>query len=430
MANILASILKTASDSHAVQAIIIGAVLAWFTLEIFAWIKATKFNGWITIFGCGVPGNGMLLRAVCTKIFPGPINVPQEAMYWTSTKDGAGHKLNGRHDYIMHFPAGQLPPNNAFWSLTMGDAKQRYVPNPLNRYSVGDRSGLVPNADGSIDVYIQHTAPAGHESNWLPSPTGYFIPWLRVYQPGAAILDGKYQVPPIDRAQTQGAAGRSSAILEWIYTHPIAFAIVAVLAWVVYRQFSLAFAAVTVIAWGLGTFALIYFFPRLILNVYKRAALVKGFGDGPIPVNTLYTQPQALFADPLHVSLPPGSSPLMSYGTNRDTLYVVGCLDLSKGSQVLHVPDFSGRYYAVQFTDPSDGTNFAYVGKRNTGTKAGDYLITGPGWKGAVPQGMKQISSPNNSVLVIGRVFVESDSDISTAYNLSKQIQLTPLSSW
>jgi hypothetical protein len=75
-------------------------------------------------------------------------------------------------------------------------------------------------------------------------------------------------------------------------------------------------------------------------------------------------------------------------------------------------------------------TNFAYAGTRTTGTQAGDYLITRPGWKGQAPGGMKQISSPNNSVLVIGRVLVESDSDLSTAYDLSKQIQLTPLSGW
>ena len=156
-------------------------------------------------------------------------------------------------------------------------------------------------------------------------------------------------------------------------------------------------AVAAVVVWALGTFLFIYFWPRIVLRGYRRATLVEGFGDGPIPVNTLYTQPQALFADPLHASLPPGSSQLMSYGTNRDTLYVVGCLDLSKGPQVLHVPDMAGRYYAVQFTDPSDGTNFAYVGKRTTGTKAGDYLITGPGWKGTVPQGMKQIPSPNKS---------------------------------
>jgi len=88
------------------------------------------------------------------------------------------------------------------------------------------------------------------------------------------------------------------------------------------------------------------------------------------------------------------------------------------------------RYYSVQFTDPSKNTNFAYVGKRTTGTQAGDYLITGPGWKGQVPSGMKQISSPNRSVLLLGRVLVESDSDLSTAYGLSKQIQLTPLNHW
>ena len=172
-------------------------------------------------------------------------------------------------------------------------------------------------------------------------------------------------------------------------------------------------------------FLVIYFWPPMMLYVYKRGLLVKGFGDGPVPINTLYTQPQALFADPLHTPLPPGSSDLMRRGTNRDTLYVTGWLNLSKGPQVLHVPDMAGRYYSVQFTDPSKNTNFAYVGKRTTGTDAGDFLISGPGWEGAVQRGMTQISSPNNSVVVIGRVFVESDSDLPTAYNLAKQIRLT-----
>jgi hypothetical protein len=121
---------------------------------------------------------------------------------------------------------------------------------------------------------------------------------------------------------------------------------------------------------------------------------------------------------------------LATTGVNRDTLITIGCLDLSKGAQVLHVPDMAGRYYSVQFNDPRNNTNFAYVGKRTTGTQAGDHLITGPGWKGQLPGGMKQISSPNNSVIVIGRVFVENDSDLPTAYGLAKQIQLTPLSQW
>ncbi len=184
-----------------IQGILVGVGLAFITLLLIGNAYVTKVNGWTTMFGCGEPGNGILQRAACSVIFLGPVNAPQEAMYWTTSKDGTGHTLNGRHDYIIHFPAGGLPPNNAFWSLTMGDAKNHFVANPLNRYSVGDRSGLVPNADGSVDIYIQKTAPAGHESNWLPAPSGNFILWLRAYLPGQTILDGKYKVPPVVEAQ-------------------------------------------------------------------------------------------------------------------------------------------------------------------------------------------------------------------------------------
>ena len=191
-----------------------------------------------------------------------------------------------------------------------------------------------------------------------------------------------------------------------------------------YYQHLLIIGAVMVVVWCL----FIYFWPRMLLSVFKRAILVKGFGDGPIPVNTLYTEPKTLFADHLHA--PASASKLATTGVNHDTLMTAGWLDLSKGPQVLYVPDMAGRYYSVQFTDPSKNTNFAYVGKRTTGTKAGDYLITGPCWKGQAPSGITQISSPNNAVLVIGRVLVESDSDLATAYDLSKQIQLTPFSQW
>jgi hypothetical protein len=210
------------------------------------------------------------------------------------------------------------------------------------------------------------------------------------------------------------------------YKYPITFAILAVLAWVVYRVVSaggsglIGFAAVVVLVWGVGTFVFIYFWPPITYSAYKRAVVQHGLGGEPIPVNTLY-------AVPTRVSPAASNSSLLATGTD-DVLYIGGWLDLSKGPQVLHVPDMAGRYYSVQFTDPSDGTNFAYVGTRTTGTVAGDYLVRGPGWKGTVSQGMTQIASPNQSVLVIGRVFVESDSDLPTAYGLAKQIQLTPLS--
>ena len=186
------------------------------------------------------------------------------------------------------------------------------------------------------------------------------------------------------------------------------------------------FGSVVVVAWVLGTFLFIFFWPYLAYNNYKKGIVDKGFGEGPVPINTLYTEPQTLFADPS--TLPASASKLITTGVNRDTLLTVGWLDLSKESLVLHVPDMADRYYSVQFTDPSDGTDFSYVGSRTTGTKAGDYLVTGPNWQGEVPSNMTRISAPNNSVLIIGRVLVESDSDLPTAHDLTKQIQLTPLS--
>ena len=170
----------------------------------------------------------------------------------------------------------------------------------------------------------------------------------------------------------------------------------------------------------------IYMWPSFIIRVYKRAILVRGFGGGPVPINTLYTEPQELFADPVAMQSASGSNAVTA-GMNRDTLYVVGWLDLSKGAHVLQVPEMAGRYYSVQLTDPSKNIDFAYVGKRSTGTNAGDYLITGPGWKGTVPEGIPQVSSPNNDVLVIGRVFVENDGDLPAAHALARQISLTPL---
>ncbi len=163
-------ILTTLSVSHVVQGIIVGGVLAFLTAQIImnAVVKAmtTTVNGWSTTFKCGQPGNGILLRAACAKVLPA-VNVVQEAAYWTTTVD------------------------------TMTDVVGYMVSNPIDRSSVGSRSGLVPNADGSIDMYLQRTAPAGHESNWLPAPAGYFKLMLRAYLPGRAVLDGEYHVPPV-----------------------------------------------------------------------------------------------------------------------------------------------------------------------------------------------------------------------------------------
>ncbi len=212
------------------------------------------------------------------------------------------------------------------------------------------------------------------------------------------------------------------------YGYPITVAILAVLAWVTYRIFTTGgsdhatFIVVAVLVWGIGTFLFLYLWPMMTYSAFKRAIVRYGFDGSPIPINTMYAVPR--LASPAE----PNSS-LLGTGTDN-LLYIGGWLDLAKGPLVLHVPDMGDRYYSVQFTDPSDGTNFAYVGKRTTGTEVGDYLVCGPGWQGKVAQGMSQIISPHHSVLVMGRVLVESDSDLATAYALAKQIQLTPLPQW
>lgn len=182
-----------------IQGSLVGFGLAVVTVDILGRIKATNINGWVTVYGAGLPGNGIFTRAAHAALFPGPINVPQEAMYWWTHVDGAGRTLSGGNNYIMHFPPDQLPPNDAFWSLTMADAKNRFVANPIGRYMVGDRSGLAHNPDGSVDIYIQNAPPIDRESNWLPAPAaGTFNIWLRAYMPGQAILDGAYVVPPVE----------------------------------------------------------------------------------------------------------------------------------------------------------------------------------------------------------------------------------------
>ena len=209
------------------------------------------------------------------------------------------------------------------------------------------------------------------------------------------------------------------------YGYPITVVILAILAWTVSRivvaggSGLIGFVVIAVLVWGVGTVVFIYLWPTFAYSAYKRAVVRHGLGGDPIPVNTLY-------AVPTRVSPAASNASLLATGSD-DLLYVGGWLDLAKGPLVLHVPDMAGRYYSVQFTDPSDGTDFAYVGTRTTGTAAGDYLISGPGGKGTVPPGMTQLASPNNAVLVVGRVYVASDSDLPTAYELAQQIQLTPL---
>jgi len=194
--------LAAVASSGVVQGVIIGATLAFLTavlvLDAVAKSETRTVNGWSSIRKAGQPGNGLLVRAALQKALP-VVNVFEEAAYWTASVDGAGRRLSGEHVYRLHFPPGQLPPNDAFWSLTATDTVGYMVSNPIGRSSVDDHSGLVTNADGSVDILLQQQEPSGPAQNWLPIPTGRFKLTLRAYLPGVAILDGSYDVPPVVR---------------------------------------------------------------------------------------------------------------------------------------------------------------------------------------------------------------------------------------
>lgn len=156
-------------------------------------------NGWLFDSVTGVYGTDYLNRALVTAIGLGANRV-QDAVYPTSLRDANDNDYSGANKYIIHFPKGQLPPAQGFWSVTMYDANYFFVANPLNRYSISARQNLKANADGSVDLYIQNQSPgADKESNWLPAPTGKFVLMMRLYWPSEkapSIIDGTWKPPP------------------------------------------------------------------------------------------------------------------------------------------------------------------------------------------------------------------------------------------
>ncbi|WP_240802386.1 DUF1254 domain-containing protein [Streptomyces sp. A0642] len=130
-----------------------------------------------------------------------------EAVYAQAFRDSDGEPLSGAHRYELRFE--ELPPVDAFWSLTMYDVPDSYlVGNPAGRYSIGDRTpGIVHADDGSLTIHISRERPAdpAAAANWLPAPEGNFRPAFRLYMPKTPVLDGQYELPVIRRV---GAAGQ------------------------------------------------------------------------------------------------------------------------------------------------------------------------------------------------------------------------------
>jgi len=208
----------------------------------------------------------------------------------------------------------------------------------------------------------------------------------------------------------------------------VTIVIMAIFAWVIYRRGAddglkavILLAATALVVWVIGAVIFIFLWPRITVGGFKRIFTKRGLGGGPIPANTLYAVPRSS-------SQSAASGSVIATGTD-DILYVGGWLDLKSGPRALHVPEMGDRYYSVQFTDPTSGANFAYVGKRTTGNAAGDFLLCEATWNGDMPDGMARINVPHRTALLIGRVFVADENDRHAAYALAKQIQITPLAS-
>lgn len=165
---------------------------------------ARLVNGWQVATDLGVYGNNYLKRAAIAWFGLGA-NPPEDAIYPVNLGDAEGHPLHGANEYVLHFGKDEIPPVDAFWSVTLYDDEGFQTRNELDRFAIGDRDALEFNADGSLDLYIQHRRPdAPRDANWLPAPAGDFNILLRLYAPRKSVIDGAWVPPAVRRVAAAG----------------------------------------------------------------------------------------------------------------------------------------------------------------------------------------------------------------------------------
>jgi len=157
-----------------------------------------SFNGWMISKDIGRYGHKYMHRASVVK--GGYGNLPEESLYPARVFDDKGNLLSGSNCYKLHFKAGQLPPVNGFWSLSIYNLRDATLePNEIERYSIGDRTkGLNYDDDGSLTILLQRTKPEDESANWMPTPAGHFMAVMRLYEPAQSALNNKYKLPPIE----------------------------------------------------------------------------------------------------------------------------------------------------------------------------------------------------------------------------------------
>ncbi len=172
--------------------------------KLMAWKMATLArvaNYWsMNTDTMGVYGNYYLKRAIVTQMGLGA-NLPEDAIYPLNLGDSEGRPLDGASTYTIHFDKDQIPPAQAFWSITLYDPEGFQVANPLNRFAVSSWMPFKYNSDGSLDLYFQNDSPGSdREANWLPAPKAPFNLTMRLYSPKADALTGKWNPPPVTKS--------------------------------------------------------------------------------------------------------------------------------------------------------------------------------------------------------------------------------------
>ena len=153
-------------------------------------------NGWHIARDLGRYGTKYTYRAAWTFFAVGG-NLVEDAIYPAAFIDSDGKKLDGANNYVLLLAKDQIPPVDAFWSVTLYDKDTYLVDSPLNRYALGDRSNCKFGEDGSLTIYLQNKSPGkDKESNWLPTPKdGAFKLALRMYVPKKQVADGTWKPP-------------------------------------------------------------------------------------------------------------------------------------------------------------------------------------------------------------------------------------------
>jgi hypothetical protein len=179
--------------------------------KLMAWktpAMARIANNWsMNTDTMGVYGNYYLKRAIIAQVGLGA-NLPEDAIYPLNLADESGKPLDGANKYAIRFAKDEIPPVEAFWSITLYDPEGFQVANAMNRFAVSSWMPFKRDTDGSLTLYFQNENPGSdRENNWLPAPKGPFNLTMRLYAPKSEALNGLWNPPMVTMIQDRGSTG-------------------------------------------------------------------------------------------------------------------------------------------------------------------------------------------------------------------------------